>query len=108
MAKPRRLKLLVTLVILITATSVVGHFAADAICVARDAGGGAECTSGNVADGRSGSASPVTADLHGSFNLPSDLPALSPIALAFVLVIITLTHLPYFLAPSPPPPKLLP
>lgn len=107
MAKPRRLTLLVTLTLLITTASIVGHFAADAICVARGAAGGADCKDGNVTGGRPDSASPVTADLHGSFNLPSDLPALSPIALAFVLVAITLTYLPYFPALSSPPPKLL-
>jgi hypothetical protein len=105
MGKPRWVTLLVTLTLLVTATSIVGHFANDAICVVLDAGGEYECAMGQVSNGRSDSVSPIISDLHSSFDLPSALPALSLIVLAFVLVAITLTYPPYFFAPSPPPPK---
>jgi hypothetical protein len=107
MAKPRWLTLLVTLTILITTAGIVGHFVNDAMCVVLDTAGVTECAAGQLTDGRPDSASRLTADLHGSFNLPSDLPVLSMITLAFILAAISLTYLPYSPAPSPPPPKLL-
>lgn len=107
MAKPRRLSLLVTLALFITTAAIVGHFVADAVCVARDAAGGSECTTGNVTDGRPDATSPVTADLHANFNLPPVPPALSLIPLIFILAAGTLAHLLYSPSPFPPPPKLL-
>jgi hypothetical protein len=98
---------LVTLGLLITTASIVGHFVNDAMCVVLDAAGAYECANGQLTDGRSDSLPPATADLHGTFDLPTDLPALSLTTLAFILVAITLTYLPYSPAPAPPPPKLL-
>ncbi|MFQ5401019.1 MAG: hypothetical protein ACE5E7_15650 [Anaerolineae bacterium] len=106
MAKPRWLTLLVTLGLFVTTVSIVGHFAADAICVVQDAGG-YKCMDDGAVDGRSAPTPQVTADLHGNFNLPPDLPALVLAALAFILAPITLTYLPYSPPPSSPPPKPL-
>jgi len=108
MAKPRRLTLPITLLLLLTAASILGHFVADVVCVALDTAADYECTTGQLIDGRPDSASSGTAELHTNFNLPSDLPALSLIPLIFILTVVTLAYWPYSLPPSPPPPKLLP
>lgn len=105
MAEPRRLTLLVTLVLLLTAVSFLGHFVADAICVAQVAAG--ELCAGGMANGRSNSSMPVTADLHSGFTLPSFIPPLSLFALVSILTAVILTHPAYASAPLPPPPKPL-
>ena len=107
MARPRWLTLLVTLTLPITTAGIVGHFVNDALCVVLDTAGGVECAAGQMSDGRSDSASPATADLHSTFDLPTDLPALPLVVLVFILTAAIPTYLPYSPTPSPPPPKLL-
>ncbi len=107
MAKPRRLTLLITLVLLLTAATILGHFVADVVCVALGAADDYECAAGQVIDGRPDSTSPITAELHDNFNLPSEFPTLSLIPLTFILAVDTLAYVPYSPPPFPPPPKLL-
>ncbi len=104
MAKPRWITLLVTFALLLTASSIIGHFATDVACVLLDSGH--ECTATTIGNG-SNSALPIAADLHTGFNLPTNLPALSFVALAFILIPSTLSSLSYSRSPTLPPPKSL-
>jgi hypothetical protein len=106
MAKPRQLTLLATLALLITTASIVGHFVNDTLRTVPNTVND-ECAATQVSDGCSNAISPLTADLHSNFNLPSNPPPLSLIALAFILAVATLIYLPYSPAPASPPPKLL-
>ncbi len=104
MAKPRWMTLLAALLLLLTATSILSHFVADAVCGVTAVADGVVC-----ADGRSdaNSSVPDTSNLHSSFTLPLFFApfALSP--LTAILMAFTLVYLTYSLAPSPPPPRPL-
>ena len=107
MANARRLTWLTTLALFFTTVSIVGHFASDAICVGLNAVDGYNCSSDELGNGRFDSPSSITADLHGNFDLPTELPTLSLIAQAFILVVATLAYFPYSPTPTSPPPKPL-
>ncbi|VAW43453.1 hypothetical protein MNBD_CHLOROFLEXI01-4850 [hydrothermal vent metagenome] len=103
MGRPRWMTLLAVLVMI----SFLGHFVADAVCVVLDGAAGEICADGNKSNGRSDTTSPVAADLHGSFDVPSSLSTVSPLALAFSQATATLTYHLYSPPPSSPPPKPL-
>ena len=102
MANSRRLTWLVTLTLLFTTLSIVGHFATDAVCAVLDATDGADCTSGELGNN---STTPTANDLHSSFSLPTTIPTLPLITLTFALALIVFVSLTYSPAPSFPPPK---
>ena len=101
MRKPRRMRRLITLMMLVMTISITGHFVADAICVVLTAVDGLECASSN---GRT-ETTPLAADLHTTFDLPALPPSLSLIVLAFALITATSPYLPWSPAPTPPPPR---
>lgn len=109
MAKHWFPRTLVMLFLVITVASVVGHFAADAACLLRDATGDGECMQDGRAAGANilNAASSVITELHLGLDLPAAMTISRLAALAFALFTVRLTVPAYFISPAPPPPKSL-
>ena len=109
MAKFRFSHIVVMLLLLMILTSVVGHYATDAVCVLLDVTDDGRC----VLDGRTtgadilSSTSSVIPELHSGLDLPAAMIVGQVVVLAFTLFTARLTVPAYFFSPSPPPPRHL-